>query len=233
MAFNVDEQIRVLAKGRAIPASGPIPPDIAGYDPGFKTQAQLYDPAAARALLDKFGYKDRDGDGYRERPDGKPLVIERWSAPTSDMRQNDELWRKSMDKIGIRIEFKKDKMPELRKMARLGKIPMRGDGWNADYPDAENFMQLLYGPNAGQENQAQFDLPEFNKLYDEARKLPDSPERTRLFDRMTELVIVYAPWRLTVHILEDHFLHDRVRYYKPHPIRSQVWQYTGLGKRPA
>ncbi len=233
MAFDVDEQIRVLAKGRAIPAAGPIPPDIAGYDPGFKTQAQLYDPAAARALLDKFGYKDRDGDGYRERPDGKPLVIERWSAPSSDARQNDELWKKTMDKIGIRIEFKKDKLPELRKMARLGKIPMRGDGWNADYPDAENFMQLLYGPNAGQENQAQFDLPEFDKLYDEARKLPDSPERTRLFDRMTELVIIYAPWRLTVHILEDHFLHDSVRYYKPHPIRSQVWQYTGVGKRPA
>ncbi len=51
-------------------------------------------------------------------------------------------------------------------MARLGKIPMRSDGWNADYPDAENFMQLLYGPNAGQENNARFDLPEFNRLYE-------------------------------------------------------------------
>ena len=73
---------------------------------------------------------------------------------------------------------------------------MRDDGWNADYPDAENFMQLLYGPNVGQENHARFNLPEFNKLYDEARTLPDSPERTRLFDRMTELVVAYAPWRL-------------------------------------
>jgi ABC-type transport system substrate-binding protein len=82
MGYNVDEQIRVLFKGRAVPATGLIPPDIAGYDPTLKTQAQLYDPAAARALLDKFGYKDRDGDGYREQPDGKPLVIERWSSPT-------------------------------------------------------------------------------------------------------------------------------------------------------
>jgi len=113
-------------------------------------------------------------------------------------------------------------------MARLGKIPMRGDGWNADYPDAENFMQLLYGPNAGQENQAQFDLPEFNRAFDEARRLPDSAERTRLFDRMTELVVAYAPWRLTVHILEDHLLHGWVRNYKPHPIRSQVWQYVDV-----
>ena len=83
-------------------------------------------------------------------------------------------------------------------MARLGKIPMRGDGWNADYPDAENFMQLLYGPNAGQANQSRFNLPEFNKLYEQARALPDSPERTALFNRMTELVVAYAPWRLTI-----------------------------------
>ena len=92
--------------------------------------------------------------------------------------QSDELWKKNMDAIGIRLAFKKDQLPELRKMAREGKIPMRSDGWNADYPDAENFMQLLYGPNVGQDNHARFNLPEFDKLYDEARTLPDSPERT-------------------------------------------------------
>ena len=89
-------------------------------------------------------------------------------------------------------------------MARQGKLPMRTDGWNADYPDAENFMQLLYGPNVGQENHARFNLPEFDKLYDAAYRLPDSPERTRLFDRMTELVLAYAPWRLMEHRIEDH-----------------------------
>ena len=67
MAFNTGEFIRVLFMGRAVPAQGPIPPDIAGYDPDHKTQAQAYDPAAARALLERFGYKDRDGDGYRSR----------------------------------------------------------------------------------------------------------------------------------------------------------------------
>ncbi len=101
MGYDVDEYIRVILKGRAIPASSPIPPDIAGYDPELKTQAQLYDPAAARALLDKFGYKDRDGDGYREAPDGKPLVLERWSAPTTLQRQADEQWKKNMDAIGL------------------------------------------------------------------------------------------------------------------------------------
>jgi ABC-type transport system substrate-binding protein len=234
MGYDQNEAIRVLLKGRAIPAASPVPPDIAGYDSKLKLQAQLFDPAAARALLDKFGYKDRDGDGYREAPDGKPLVLERWSTPTSAARQGDELWKKNMDTIGLKVVFRKDRLPELRKMARLGKIPMRGDGWNADYPDAENFMQLLYGPNSGQENQAQFKLPAFDQLYDEARKLPDSPARTQLFNRMTELVVAYAPWRLGYHLIEDQLLQPWVRDYKPHPIRSQVYQFidVNLAARP-
>jgi ABC-type transport system substrate-binding protein len=228
MGFNVDEQIRVLLKGRAAPANGPIPPEIAGFDPTLATRAQWYDPAAARMLLDKFGYRDRDGDGYRELPDGKPLVIERWSPPTSFARQSDELWKKSMDAIGIRLALRNDKLPELRKMARQGRIPMRSDGWNGDYPDAENFMQLLYGPNVGQANDSRFNLPEFNRLYDEASRLPDSPERTRLFARMTELVLAYAPWRMTYSLLEDALEHAWVRHHVPHPIRSQVWMYVDI-----
>ena len=227
MAYDQSESIRVIFKGRAMPAMGPIPPDIAGFDPKQRTQAQLYDPAAARALLDKFGYKDRDGDGYREMPDGKPLTIEHWSTPDSAMRQRDELWKKNMDAIGIRMVFKKDRMAELRKMARLGKIPTRFDGWNADYPDAENFMQLLYGPS-GPENNARFDLPEFNRLYEQARALPDSPERTRLFDRMTDLALAYAPWRMGYHLIEDQLLQPWVHNYKPHPIRSQTWQFVDV-----
>ena len=228
MSYNNAEGIRVLLKGRGVPANGLIPPDIAGYDPALRTQAQAYDPAAARALLDKFGYKDRDGDGYRELPDGKKLVLERWSTPNSSARESDELWRRNLDAIGIKVLFKKDRLPELRKMTRQGKIPMRADGWNADYPDAENFMQLLYGPNAGQENQANFDLPEFNALFDQARALPDSPERTRLFDRMTELMVAYAPFRMTYHLLEDSVRHRWIRTYVPHPIRSQWWQYIDV-----
>jgi len=228
MGFNIDEFIRVLFKGRAVPAQGPIPPDIAGYDPGHRTQAQVYDPAAARALLDRFGYKDRDGDGYRELPDGKPLTIERWSTPSSRDRQIDELWKKNMDAIGIRMVFKKDKLPEIRKMARAGKLQMRNDGWNADYPDADNFMQLLYGPNIGQSNDSRFNLPEFNRLYEQTKKLPDSQERTKLYDRMTDLVIAYAPWKLTHHLLEDHVIQPWVVGYKPHPIRSDIWKYLDI-----
>ena len=233
MGYNIEEAIRVLAKGRAVAATGPIPPGIEGFDPKLRTNAQIYDPGAARALLDKFGYRDRNGDGYRETPEGKPLLLERWSTPVSAARQGDELWKKNMDAIGLRIEFRKEKLPEMRKMSRQGKIPMRGDGWNADYPDAENFMQLLYGPNAGQENYARFNLPDFNKLYDEARAMPDSPKRTALFSRMTELVVAYAPWRMGVHDIEDHLTHAVVRHYAPHPIRSQSWMYLEVQRGAA
>jgi oligopeptide transport system substrate-binding protein len=228
MGFNTDEFIRVIFRGRALAAQSPLPPGIAGFDPTLKTIAQIYDPAAARALLDKFGYQDRDGDGYRELPDGKPLTVERWSPPILRERQIDELWKKNMDAIGIRMTFHKEQLPELRKMARAGKIPMRGDGWNADYPDADNFMQLLYGPNIGQSNDSRFNLPEFNALFEQSRTLPDSPERTRKFDRMTALMLVYAPWKLTHHLIEDQMVYAWVLAYKPHPIRAEIWKYLDI-----
>ena len=234
MGYDAAASLRLLSKGRGVLAQSLVPPGIAGYDASWKLGAQVYDPVAARALLDRFGYRDRDGDGYRETPDGKPLLLERWSVPTSAQRQADELWKKNLDAIGLKLSFRKDKLPELRKMARNGKIPFASDGWNADYPDAENFMQLLYGPNAGQENQPRFKLAEYDRLYDEARKLPDSPARTALFGRMQALIVAYAPMRLTQHIIEDHAWHKRVLNYRAHPIRQFSFRHYDVdGPVPA
>jgi ABC-type transport system substrate-binding protein len=232
MGYNAEEALRVLQKGRGVLAQSLVPPGIAGHDPGWKLGAQVYDPAASRALLDRFGYRDRDGDGFRETPDGKPLVLERWSAPTSAQRQADELWKKNMDAIGLKIAIRKDKLPELRKMARAGRIPFASDGWNADYPDAENFMQLLYGPNAGQENQSRFRLPEYDRLYQEARKLPDGRERTAIIGKMQALVVAYAPMRFTQHVVEDHAWHARVKNYRAHPIRQFSFHYYDVDGPP-
>ncbi len=227
MAWDADEYIRVILRGRAIPAQSPIPPDIEGYV-ARTTIAQIHDPAASRALLDRFGYKDRDGDGFREAPDGKPLTLQYWSSPTSTAREADELLKRKMDAIGLRVAINKDRVPELRKMARQGKIMMRADGWNADYPDAENFMQLFYGPNIGQANDARFNLPAFNALYGEARALPNGPARTALFTRMTDLLLSYAPLRMTYHLVEDPVAQPWVHGFVPHPIRSQSWMYISV-----
>ena len=227
MGYNTPEEIKVIQQGQGTPANQIAPPTVSGHNDTLPARS-IYDPAGARALLDRFGYKDRDGDGYRELPDGKPLTIEYWSRPTSAERQVDELWKKNVDAIGIRMVFKKDQQPELRKMARAGKLQMRRDGWNADYPDAENFMQNLYGPNIGQTNDSRFRLPEFDRLYEEARKLVDSPERTRLYDRMTDLVVAYAPFKLTHHRLEDHVIQPWVVGYRAHPLRSDIWKYLDI-----
>ncbi len=228
LAYDTEEAIRQLFKGEAIPAQQIIPADVYGHDPKAQLNATRFNPAEARALLERFGYRDRDGDGYRELPDGKPLVLERASVTSTEARQADEFWKRSMDAIGIRLSFRKDKLPELRKLHRAGKIQLMSEGWNADYPDGENFMQLLYGPNAGQENAARFKLPEFDRLYEDTRNLPDSPERLGKFRRMTELIIAYAPWRLTHHLTEHDLVQPWVTNYLKHSFQASSWIYADI-----
>ena len=82
--------------------------------------------------------------------------------------------------------------------------------------------------HVGQANYSRFNLPEFNKLFDEARTLPDSPARTRLFDRMTDLVVAYAPWRVRYNDIEDSLANAWVRNYVPHPMRNEGWMYMDV-----
>jgi ABC-type transport system substrate-binding protein len=120
-AYNVDDEIRVLRNGQGIPATQPIPPDVAGHVRGFKGFAP-YDPAVARALLDKFGYRDRDGDGYRELPDGKPLVVHMSTQTSPVYRRYDELWQRSLKAVGIKVDFQVQNFPELFKSAHAGQL---------------------------------------------------------------------------------------------------------------
>ena len=202
MAYNVDEEIRIIRQGQGEPATQPIPPNVAGYDPNIKDR-QRYDPAAAKALLDKFGYVDRDGDGWRDLPDGRPLKLMLGSATSAVDRQYDELWQRSLNAVGIRVEFVKQKWPDLLKMARYGKLQMWFLGNINTTPEGFGFMSLLYGPHAGFSNLSRFDLPEFNKLYEKARQLPDGAERTQVFHQMSALENAYAPWMLNAYRYEN------------------------------
>ena len=167
MAYPVEEEIRVVRNNQAVEAQFPIPPGVVGHDPNYKSGVK-YDPAAANALLDKFGYK-KGADGYRTLPDGKPLVIRYASRPDSLGRQQDEMWKKAFDGIGIRMEVQKDKFAELLKLEKQCKLQMRTASWIADYPDADNFMQLLYSRNIYQSNNACAKIPEYDKLYEQSR----------------------------------------------------------------
>jgi ABC-type transport system substrate-binding protein len=228
LSINTQAEIAIVRNNQAVQAQSMIPPGIPGYDPDFRNPFGEYDPARAKALLDVFGYRDRDGDGYRELPDGRQLVIEYASQPTLAARMMDELIQRSLQEIGIRIAVKKDKVPELRKLSKQGKLQMRSDGWQADYPDAENFFQLLYGPNAGQANYSRFSLPEFDRMYERTADMPDSAERNALYRRMSDLVLVYGPWRMAVHRLQNHLIHPWVAGYKKQPFVSTDWRYLDI-----
>jgi oligopeptide transport system substrate-binding protein len=228
LGYNINEEIQVIRKGQVIAAQSPIPPGVAGYDKTFKSPTAEYSPSKAKALLDLYGYLDRDGDGYRELPDGSRMSLEIASTPTAEFRPQDELWRKSMDAIGIRVTFNKSTFSEQLKAAKTGKLQMRISAWIADYPDADNFLQLLYGPNTGQANDARFKLAAFDKLYLQTQRMPDSPERTKLYQEMSKLMLVYAPWKLGVHRIYTHLISPWVLGYKKHPITLTPWKYVDV-----
>ncbi len=224
MAYKTGERIRILRKGQAVRAEHPIPPGIAGYDPSYKNSIP-YDPRIANALLDRFGYK-KGTDGYRTMPDGKPLVI-RFSSTERD-RPYDELMKRSLDSIAIRLEIHKDRFPELQKLERRCRIMMRNVAWIADYPDGDNFMQLLYGPNTQQSNNACYQSPEFDRLYEKSKTLPDGPERNKLYWAMGRKMEADTAWIMNDSRVRNMLMQPRVIGYKRHPALHQEWMYLDL-----
>jgi ABC-type transport system substrate-binding protein len=227
MAYNVDEDIRIARQGQAEPSTQPLPPNVEGHDPNFHGSVR-YDVAGAKALLDKFGYIDRDGDGWRDLPDGKPLVLSLASPPSSSDRLYDELWQKSLTAVGIRVEFVKQKWPDLLKMGRAGKLQMWSLANTSSTPDGIGFFDLLYGPNAGSQNLARFRLPEFDMLYARARLMPEGPERLAMFRRLSELVTAYAPWELSVYRRETILVQPWLQGYKYNTFYVHPWQYYDI-----
>ena len=229
LAHDRDSEIYVLRKGQAIAAQSPVPPGIVGYDPAFRSNAQDYDPARAKALLDLAGYVDRDGDGWREQPDGTPLVIDyKYLAGGQDGRELGELWVKCMAEVGIRMQASAVQFVDLLKDKKVGKFEVSGSAWIADYPDAQNFLQLLYGPNTGQSNEASFKLADYDRLYLRSQALPDSPARNAVYHEMIRLLLAWAPWRLGVHRIFNHLQYPWVKGYKKHPILYTNFKYLDL-----
>jgi len=227
LAYNTPEDIRILRQGQAIPATQVVPPGVSGHDAKLDRRGS-HDVAAARALLDRFGYKDRDGDGWREQPDGKPLVLTMASPPSSTDRQYDELWLRSMKPVGVKVEFKKEKWPDLLKAARLGQQQMFQMGNINTTAEGFGFLGLLYGGHAGYSNLANFKLPEYDRLYLEARAMPNGPEREKVMQRMNELVSVYAPWHVTVFRYENVLVQPWITSYKYSGYTQHPWPYLDV-----
>lgn len=228
LAYDVQAEITQARKGQAVPAQSIIPPQIAGYDPAFKTEMSDHDVGRARALLDLYGYIDVNGDGWRDLPGGAPLVLEYSSQPDQASRILQDLWHKAMASINVKIEFKIAKWPEQLKSSRAGSLMMWGLAWSATEPDPSDLLGLNFGPNKGQSNHARFDLPAFNDLFTRQAQLPDGPERNALIHEAKRLGVAYMPQKITGHRILNDLLHPWVVGYRRHPFLRGWWQYVDI-----
>ena len=234
LAYNVPREVDLVRKGLATPAQSVLPPGVSGFDPGLKSEMSDHDPARARALLELYGYVDRDGDGWRDLPDGQPLLLEFTTQPDQLARALQEVWQKSMAAVGVRMVFRTGTWQENIKASRAGKLMMWGTGWSAAVPDGGYFLDVLYGPNKGMSNHALFDLPAFNALYEQQRALPDGPEREALIAQALRLSVAYMPIKATGWVINSWVSHPHVSGYVPHPFIRDYWRFLDVGPvRPA
>ena len=235
LGYPVDEEILVVEKNQAIKAHSPIAAGMAGYVAEESPTLQ-FDPARAKALLDLYGYKDIDGDGFRELPNGQPLTIDHASTPDQRAKSRNELWQRAMRDIGIRMTFNRiEALPQLRKIAQLGKMPMFTYGWIADYPDGENFLQLFTTKSIGGANYSMFSMPEFDAMYQQILSMPDSPERTVIYGKMVRLIWAYNPWRVNTLKRGTILIQPWLLGLKKHPFANDAFRYfdIDLSKFPA
>jgi ABC-type transport system substrate-binding protein len=228
LGIDPDEWIRAVYYGQAVPAQSTVPPGSFGFDPDLAGPLAEFNPAKAKALLDVYGYRDRDGDGYREQPDGSKLVLEIASVPDSTGKRQDELWRKWMDRIGVRTEFRKNQWPQHLKDSRAGKLMIWNLGWLAGDPDADTFYQILYGTSKGQANHSRFDLPQWNAIYEKAKKLSNGPQRDELYREMDRLFFAYAPLRPIAHRTITGLAQPWVVGYRRNGVKRELWKYLDI-----
>jgi ABC-type transport system substrate-binding protein len=227
LAVDIDAEIRNVRRGQAIPGQSPIAPGTSGYDPAFRSEMSEFSRAKAKALLDVYGYLDRDGDGCREQPDGSPLVLEYATQPDDFNRQLITEWKKNMDAIGVRMVFRVAKWPENLKASRAGKLMMWGVGWSGG-PDGGDFLVLGHGPSKGQSNHARFELPEFDRLYDLQKRLPDGPERFAVMTQAKELMIAYMPYKVHVHRIWTDLAQPWVVGFHRNVFLRAFWKYVDI-----
>ena len=228
LAMDVDREIRVVRQGQAIPAQSNIVPGTTGYDPHFKSEAGEYNPARANALLDLYGYVDKNGDGWRDLPDGSPLVLNKATQPEQIYRQFDELFRRNMEAVKLRVNFETGQWPEHLKKARAGKLQIWALGSAAASTDGQSALFRLHGPQAGGQNLARFNLPAFDALYDRMSVLPDGPEREALFLEAKKIATAYMPYKPTVHRISTDMWYPWLIGYRRPVFWNEWWHMVDV-----
>ncbi|MDQ3447096.1 MAG: ABC transporter substrate-binding protein [Pseudomonadota bacterium] len=228
LAYNQDLEINLIRKGQMVPASSPVGPQTFGYDPSFLTDAATYDLARAKALLDTYGYTDRNSDGWREQPDGSQLVLEYATQSDPLSKQYNELWKKGMDDLGVRITFSYGKWPEQLKASRAGKLMMWGVAWVAGVPDCETFLDMGHSRFKGLANRARFDMRRYDELHERQHALSDGEERLAIVREMKRYFAAYMPYKLHGHRFRTDLTHPWLIGYRRHPFSPHVFKYVDI-----
>ncbi len=227
LAYNVDEEIRNIRRSQAVPAQSIVMPHTTGYDPQFKCEMSDHDVPRARALLDLYGFVDRDGDGWRERPDGTPLLVVINTEPEQINRAYNELFKKCFDSIQVRADFKTQQWPENLKAAESGKFMMWMLG-NSGKFDGQESLASFYGPQTGNQNLSRFKHEPFDRLYDRMAALPDGPEREKLFLEAKRIATVYMPAKIHVHRYFTDLLHPWVHGFRRPLFWNEWWHRVDI-----
>ncbi len=228
LAVDLEREIRMARRGQAIPGQGVLAPGCYGYDPAFKSESSDYNLSRAKALLDMHGYVDKNGDGWREQPNGEPLVLDYATSPDAASRTLNEHWKRNMNALGVQITFHTAKWPENLKASRAGKLMMWGVGWSAGAPDGDTFLALGYGPNKGGANHSRFNLPAFNALYEKQRVMPDGPERLAVMKEAQNLLVAYMPYKVHAHRVFTDLAHPWVVGYHRNVFMREFFKYVDI-----
>jgi ABC-type transport system substrate-binding protein len=205
-----------------------VVPHTSGYDPKFKSEMSDYDPARAKALLDIYGYVDRNGDGWRDLPDGSPLVLRMATETDQVTRQFDEQWKHDMDAGGLRVVFEPAQWPENLKRAKAGHFMMWRLGGSAGGYDGLDAFAALYTAQKGAQNMSRFSMPAMDALFDRMMVLPDGPERDALFLQAKKLAIAYMPLKDEVHRISTDLTHPWLIGYRRPLFWLDWWEYVDL-----
>ena len=235
LGMDTRTEINYAYNGQGTVAESALLPFTSAADPRYKSEWGDYDPARAKALLDLYGYIDRDGDGWRDMPDGTPLVLRTATQSDQRSRKISEVMERNMTALRIRSTSSVAQWPENLKAARAGKLPVWTLGSSADAPDAIGALARYDSRQIGGQNMARFKLPAFDALYDRLQLIADGPERLALFDQAQKLALAYMPYKFKLNRLSIDMTYPQLIGYR-HPVFWQDWwQYVDIDDslRPA
>jgi oligopeptide transport system substrate-binding protein len=219
LAYDRAGYNKMFHENTAFEAQGPVPPGLGGNRKEFKNPYTKYDLEQAKKLLAEAGY-----------PGGKglPVIVVQTRSDTI-ARQQVEFFEKSMEKIGINIDVGMNTWPELVNKVTKKQHQMYTMAWGADYPDAENFLGLLYCPNQSPgSNGANYCNPEFDAIYKTATIMQDSPERTAQYEKLNEMSALDVPWVLGFHRTDIYLAQAWLKNFKHMEFNHTQFQYLNV-----